>query len=60
MINPKEYYFNQLQVDTPVLERQVQEALASGGSYWSRHIANCAVYTTQYLPDGTWTVPAEL
>ena len=33
---------------------------ASGGSCWSRHIANCAVYTTQYLPDGTWTVPAEL
>ena len=33
---------------------------ASGGSYWSKNIKNCAVYTTEYLPDGTWSVPAEM
>ncbi len=32
----------------------------SNGSYWSRYIGNCAVYTAEYLPDGTWSVPAEL
>lgn len=32
----------------------------SGGSYWSRYIGNCAVYTAEYLPEGVWTVPAEL
>lgn len=30
---------------------------ASKGSYWSRYIGNCAVYTAEYLPDGTWSVP---
>ncbi len=33
---------------------------ASGGSYWSKNIGNCAVYTVEYLPDGTWTVPSEM
>ncbi len=32
----------------------------SGGSYWSKNIRNCAVYTTKYLPDGSWSVPAEM
>lgn len=32
----------------------------SSGSYWSRHIGNCAVYTTKLLPDGTWSVPKEI
>ena len=31
----------------------------SQGSYWSKFIGNCAVYTAEYLPDGTWTVPVE-
>jgi broad specificity phosphatase PhoE len=29
---------------------------ASGGSYWSKHIANCDVYTAEYR-DGRFTVP---
>ena len=33
---------------------------ASGGSYWSKSIGNCAVYTAEYLPDGTWSVPVEM
>ena len=33
---------------------------ASGGGYWSKNIKNCAVYTAEYLPDGTWSVPAEM
>ena len=32
---------------------------ASGGSYWSKYIGNCAVYTTG-CEDGTFTVPAEM
>lgn len=32
----------------------------SHGSYWSRYLGNCAVYTAEYLPDGGWSVPAEL
>ena len=32
----------------------------SHGSYWSKTIGNCAVYTADYLPNGTWTVPKEL
>ncbi len=32
----------------------------SHGSYWSRYIGNCAVYTSEYQPDGTWSVPVEL
>ena len=32
----------------------------SGGSYWSKNIGNCAVYTAEYLPDGSWTVPVEM
>ena len=31
----------------------------SRGSYWSKNIPNCAVYTTEYLGDG-FTVPVEL
>ncbi len=33
---------------------------ASGGSYWSRYIGNCAVFTTEYLPGGEWALPAEI
>jgi broad specificity phosphatase PhoE len=33
---------------------------ASGGSYWSKNIKNCAVYTSEYQPDGTWSVPVEM
>ncbi len=33
---------------------------ASGGSYWSKNIKNCAVYTAEYQPDGTWSVPVEM
>ena len=32
---------------------------ASGGSYWSKYIGNCAVYTAEVLPNGAWSVPAE-
>ncbi len=32
----------------------------SGGSYWSKNIGNCAVYTVEYLTDGAWTVPSEM
>lgn len=31
----------------------------SNGSYWSRNIGNCAVYTAERLPDGTWSIPKE-
>ena len=30
------------------------------GSYWSKFIGNCAVYTTEYLPDGSWSRPKEM
>ena len=30
----------------------------SKGSYWAKHIGNCAVYVTEYH-DGTYTVPTE-
>ena len=30
---------------------------ASRGAYWSKYVGNCEVYVTEYLPDGTWTVP---
>lgn len=29
----------------------------SGGGYWNKYVGNCEVYITEYLPDGTWTVP---
>ena len=32
----------------------------SGGNYWSRNIKNCAVFTAEYLPDGSWSVPVEM
>ena len=32
---------------------------ASKGSYWSKYIGNCAVYTAE-VRDGKWTVPYEL
>ena len=54
MINPKEYYFNQFQVDTPVLERLVQEALASGGSYCDLFFEN-TTYGSLLLRDGAVT-----
>ena len=31
----------------------------SNGSYWSKNIRNCAVYTTKYR-DGSFTVPVEM
>ncbi len=30
----------------------------SGGGYWNKYVGNCEVYITEYLSDGTWTVPA--
>ena len=32
----------------------------SGGSYWSKNIKNCAIYTAEFLPEGAWSVPVEL
>lgn len=29
----------------------------SRGGYWNKYVGNCEVYITEYLPDGTWTVP---
>ena len=29
----------------------------SHGGYWNKYVGNCEVYITEYLPDGTWTVP---
>lgn len=31
----------------------------SGGSYWSKYIGNCAVYTAEVGSDGHWTIPRE-
>lgn len=31
----------------------------SNGSYWSKYIANCALYATKYAGDG-WKVPTEI
>ena len=31
----------------------------SNGSYWSRNIGNCAVFTAEHLPGGTWSIPKE-
>lgn len=31
----------------------------SGGSYWSKYIGNCAVYTAEVGVDGHWTIPQE-
>lgn len=29
----------------------------SKGSYWSKYIGNCAVYTAEITPEGAWSVP---
>ena len=29
----------------------------SGGSYWSRFIGNCAVYTSEITTEGSWGIP---
>ena len=29
----------------------------SCGSYWSKYIGNCAVYTAETTPEGAWSVP---
>ena len=29
----------------------------SGGSYWSKFIGNCAVYTSEITPEGSWSIP---
>ena len=29
----------------------------SGGSYWSKFIGNCAVYTSEITPEGAWRIP---
>jgi broad specificity phosphatase PhoE len=29
----------------------------SRGGYGNKYVGNCEVYITEYLPDGTWTVP---
>ena len=32
----------------------------SQGSYWSKHIRNCAVYQAEVREDGSWSVPVEV
>ncbi len=32
----------------------------SRGSYWGKYIGNCAVYKTEFLPGGGWSVPEEI
>ena len=29
----------------------------SQGSYWSKFIGNCAVYTSEITPEGSWSIP---
>ena len=31
----------------------------SGGSYWSKYIGNCVVYTAEVGADGHWSIPQE-
>jgi len=54
MINNKEYYQNIFGVDTAVLERLVQEALSSGGSYADLFFEN-TTYGSLLLRDGAVT-----
>ena len=54
MINPKPYYFDTFLVDTPLLERLVQEALAGGGSYCDLYFEN-TTYGSLLLRDGAVT-----
>ena len=54
MINPKEYYQNIFGIDTAILERLVQEALSSGGSYADLFFEN-TTYGSLLLRDGAVT-----
>lgn len=54
MIGQKQYYFDIFQVDTPLLERLVQEALSGGGSYCDLYFEN-TTYGSLLLRDGAVT-----
>ena len=54
MIQTKDYYFNLFQVDSPALERLVQAALSSGGSYCDLYFEN-TTYGSLLLRDGAVT-----
>jgi TldD protein len=54
MINPKSYYFDIFQVDTPVLDRLTEEGLRSGGSYCDLFFEN-TTYGSLLLRDGAVT-----
>ena len=54
MIEAKSYYFDTFQVDTPLLERLVAEALGSGGSYCDLFFEN-TTYGSLLLRDGAVT-----
>ena len=54
MIHPKEHYFNIFQVDALTLEKLVQEALCSGGSYCDLYFEN-TTYGSLLLRDGAVT-----
>ena len=40
-----------------LLEHMTPEAF---GSFWPRHMGNCALYAASYAPGDAWSVPAEL
>ncbi|MCR4844739.1 MAG: TldD/PmbA family protein, partial [Bacteroidales bacterium] len=54
MINSKQYYFDIFQVDTPVLDRLIEEGLRSGGSYCDLFFEN-TTYGSLLLRDGAVT-----
>ena len=54
MIHPKQHYFNIFQVDTPILERLVKEALGRGGDYADLYFEN-TTYGNLMLRDGAVT-----
>ena len=54
MIGTKEYYFNIFQVDRPLLDSLVEEALRSGGSYSDLYFEN-TTYGSLLLRDGAVT-----
>ena len=51
MIHPKAHYFSIFQVDTPVLDRLVEEGLRNGGNYCDLYFEN-TTYGSLLLRDG--------
>ena len=53
---------NILIVTHAIVMKGLLDCLASGSSvsFWPRHIKNCAVFAAELLPDGAWSLPAEL